>query len=442
MPNTSQPLLYVIVINWNGREHLKECFETLLASTYKNLRFVLLDNGSSDDSVDFVQTTFAADERVEILECGENLGWSGGNNVGMQHAMDKGADYVLLLNNDTTIDSHALEHMVAMCEANESIGALSAKLLLYDSPEILNSVGLEATANGSSWDRGIGRLDGDNWQDTGPIIGACGAALFLRVKALDKTGLLPTDFDIYLDDLDLCLRIWNAGYEIRACPEARIHHKFSATMGSGKNARRKYYLNTRNRTRVILRNYPLAQAPVIVSNYVLGECRAIGRAILGGEVWRLLAHLRSWLAGFAYIPNALRERARRRKASIGTCRFWHLVRTDLQFFSGTELPVDGWYAERDVEGEILRPISRVARYAHTGGKLKIIFVNCYPRFGDLHIQILQNGSTLATCITSDKKEILIEPETGDVCFESLRVFSAEDTGQKCDFGGWLRVQPM
>lgn len=441
MATMPQPLLHVLIINWNGREHLHECYESLLKSSYENLRFILVDNGSSDDSVEFVRSTFGSDERVEILECGENLGWSGGNNVGMQYAMDKGADYLLLLNNDTTTDPRALEHMVAMAEANESIGALSAKLLLYDSPEILNSVALEATANGASWDRGIGRLDGDNWQESGPIIGACGAALFIRVDALKKTGLLPTDFDIYLDDLDLCLRIWNAGYEIRTCPNARIHHKFSATMGSGKNARKKYYLNTRNRARVILRNYPLAKAPIIVSNFIVGECRAVGRAILDREPWRVWAHVRAWITGAAYLPASIRERLRRRATGIATCRFWHLVRCDLQFFPGAELPVDGWYEEREIRGHTLRPISRVAHYEHAGGKLRLNFVNCYPRVGDLHVQINQNGLTLATCITSDQKEMLIEPEPGQITLEALNVFKAEDTGEKNDFGGWVRVQP-
>jgi GT2 family glycosyltransferase len=91
------------------------------------------------------------------------------------------------------------------------------------------------------------------------VIGVCGGGAFLRVEALRRTGLLPSDFDIYLDDLDLSLQIWNAGYEVRSCPESRVRHKFGATMGAGKQYRRKYYLNTRNRLYILSRNFPALQ---------------------------------------------------------------------------------------------------------------------------------------------------------------------------------------
>ena len=228
----SDPLVHILVINWNGKEHLRDCFESLLASTYSNARFVLIDNGSEDGSVEFAKAEFD-DERIEFVELGENAGWAGGNNAGMERALAAGADYVLLLNNDTWTDPDAISRLVEMAEADPGLGALSPKLVLFDAPWLLNSVGLTATLNGGAWDMGLGRLDGSKWDNDDEIAGVCGAGFFIRTDALRVTGLLPTEFEIYLDDLDLSLRIWNAGYRIQLCAGAVIRHKFSATMGTG-----------------------------------------------------------------------------------------------------------------------------------------------------------------------------------------------------------------
>jgi GT2 family glycosyltransferase len=202
-------------------------------------------------------------------------------------------------------------------------------------------VGLVATTIGAAWDRGIGEVNGPKWDEPVPVIGVCGAGFFLRCEALRKTGLLPEDFGIYLDDLDLSMRLWNAGYTIQTCPQAVIYHKFSATMGEGKQTRRKYHLNTRNRARIILRNFPREKLAVALLDFVLGEIRANGRALLNAEFWKLLIHLRSYLEAMAYLPEAVRERAVRRRAGIHECKFWDLIVRRPQFFPGTRNRVAG-----------------------------------------------------------------------------------------------------
>ena len=173
----SDPLVHILIINWNGKEHLCDCLESLLASTYSNARFVLIDNGSEDGSVEFVQAEFD-DERIEFLELGRNAGWAGGNNAGMERALEAGADYVLLLNNDTWTDPEAVSRLVEMAEADPRVGALSPKLVMFDAPWVLNSVGLTATLNGSAWDLGLGRLDDPKWDNSDEIVGVCGAGFF------------------------------------------------------------------------------------------------------------------------------------------------------------------------------------------------------------------------------------------------------------------------
>lgn len=430
------PLVYVLVINWNGREHLQECFQTLLQSTYENARFLLIDNGSSDNSAAFVRERFDGDERVEILELGENLGWAGGNNAGMERALAGNADYVFLLNNDTATDPEAIERLVSMAESKPEAGALAPKMLMYDCPDIVNSVGLECSIIGSSWDLGIGRLDGPRWSTPRRVIGVCGGAAFYRAAALREVGLLPPDFGIYLDDLDLCLRMWNAGFEVWNCPGARVRHKFSATMGAGKNARRKYYLNTRNRARVVLRHFPVRHWPRVKLMYIVGECRAIGRSFLDGQPWRAWAHARAWLAGAGYFPSAIYYRARNRRP----CRFWPLIRTDMMFFGGAPFPENGWYKEREVNGARVRPMSRRAAVDTAGGTLRLRHANCYARLGATKVEVLQNGRPLAMLETTDGGETVVEAQPGGVEFVSHRIFEAEDTGERFDIGGWVGIE--
>lgn len=435
-----EPLVHVLIINWNGMEHLDECFRSLLSSPYGNVRFVLIDNGSDDGSVEFVRDTFGKDSRVETVVSEENLGWSRGNNLGLERAIEAGAEYALLLNNDTWTDAQAIGALVERCESRPEIGALAPKMVLFDTPCVLNSVGLEMSIVGACWDRGLGRLDGPEWRGDDAVVGACGGACFLRVAALEKTGLLPTDFDIYLDDLDLCLRIWNAGYEIRSCPEAVVGHKFSATMGEGEQVRRKYYLNTRNRLQVLMRNVPVSRCLPVAMAYVVGEGRAVGRALLDGAYWKAGIHLRTWVDGLSYVGSAAQERRRRRRNGLGRCMFWHLVRKSPQFFPGIELPVKGWYGEVVENGSTVRPISGEAYFDCDGGRFRIRQRNLFPEIGPSRIEITQEKRILATLETLGSSETIIEAKAGRLVLSSKTIFRAEQTGAQVDLGGWIGIE--
>lgn len=328
-----EALVHILVINWNGQAHLEACFSSLLAMDYTNVYFILLDNASDDDSVAYVQSTFGHDPRVGLIQCTENLGWSGANNVGMQAALDDGAEYVVLLNNDTRVEPDFLRVLVAKAESDKMIGALSPRILMYDSPEIINSLGLEASIIGAGWDKGIGLRSDNVAHGDDAILGVCGAAMFIRCSVLVDTGLLPEDFEIYLDDLDLSLRIWGAGYRIQRCDASVVYHKFSATMGTGNSARRKYYLNTRNRSRIVLRNFPLSTWPRTLWAFLLGECKALGSAVRDGQYWVLSIHVRSWASTLLYLPKAVYYR-HSNPALRNPEAFWSMILRRPLFFPG------------------------------------------------------------------------------------------------------------
>jgi hypothetical protein len=263
--------------------------------------------------------------------------------------------------------------------------------------------------------------------------------MFIRCEALRRTGLFPTDFEIYLDDLDLCLRIWDAGYEIWSCPAAVIRHKFSATMGEGARARRKYYLNTRNRIRLILRNFPGRRLPKTMAWYAIAEARAVGRALRDGEPWRVAAHARSWCSGLGYLRSTVAARAARKRNGLTWGAFWPLVRTDLMFFEGTEFPQSGWYVSRRINGREYRPMSAKAWCEAPAGSLTIRHANPYPRLGATHVEVRVAGAPLAELKTGDMGEVTLQAPGGRVEFVSHRVFEAEETGERVDLGGWIAL---
>ncbi len=438
------PLVHVLVINWNGRDHLDECFRSLLQTTSKNCEFVLLDNASADGSVEFVRANFGSDPRVTIVELGANLGWSRGNNKGMERALDSRADYVFLLNNDTATSPECIAALVETMESDASIGALSPKIVLYDHPHLLNSIGLDATLTGSSWDIGLGRLDAPRWNEPRDVLGVCGAAMMIRTAILRRTGLLPTDFDIYYDDLDLCLRIWNAGCRVRYCPDAVVRHKFSATMGSGQRLRLKYYLNNRNRLRMILRNYPLSEFARVAWRYILGECRAVGRSFIDSEWWKVVAHARSWFAGIAYVPSSIRERFTRKGQGLASAAFWTMIRTDLDFFPGMELPdKDGWYSEISMAGHRTRPMSLRACLHVNGAPTRIETVAMKTGIAPTRVTAyLASGERIAEITEDDPLVITQATPIETIVLRAEQSLPSEASGLPMDVGALLSITPL
>ncbi|MBM3290322.1 MAG: glycosyltransferase family 2 protein, partial [Candidatus Hydrogenedentes bacterium] len=390
--------------------------------------------------VEFVRGRYGADPRVEIVECGSNLGWSRGNNVGIARALDAGADFVFLLNNDTATAPDAVEQLVTCASGHPKAGAIAPKMVLFDQPWLINSVGIACSSVGSAWDEGIGRVDGPRWNEAKHVLGVCGGAMFLRADALRTTGFLPEDFDIYLDDLDLCLRIWDAGHECWSCPSAVVRHKFGATMGVGAQARRKHFLATRNRLRLVLRNFPARRMPALLAHFFISELRAAGRAALDGAWWKLAAHARSWCDPVTYVPKAMAHRRAMRARGLTIGNSWPFIRADRYFFAGVELPERGWYAPMDVHGVSLRPISARAIADVPGGGLSVTHANCYPHLGASCVELWQEGRLLAT-LTSEgaPRTERFAVNAGTVELTARRIFDAETTGGPYDIGGWIAL---
>jgi GT2 family glycosyltransferase len=241
---TSLPFVVIIVLNCNRKDDTLACLESLQHITYPTFETVLVDNGSTDGSVAAVQAFFP---EVAILETGENLGFTGGNNIGMRHALGHGADYILLLNNDTEVAPDFLRRLADATETDSLIGMAGPTIYYHQRPEIIWSAG-----GAIDWQRGSTRMLGLDERDVGqfgsesrPVDFVTGCALLVRRRVLQQVGLLDERFFAYYDETEWCARAARAGFKIVHVPQARIWHKIPPD-GRAASPLVHYYM-TRNR---------------------------------------------------------------------------------------------------------------------------------------------------------------------------------------------------
>ena len=249
----------IIVVNWNGKRYLEECLAALLAQTYSPCEIILVDNGSSDGSVEFVAERFP---QVRIIENGENLGFAAGNNVAIRAAR---GDYIVTLNNDTRAEPDWLEELVKVVETDPRIGMCASKMLFYHHPGVLNSTGISLNIAGIAWDRRGGEPDDGPSTSSGhrlerepvEIFGPCAGAALYRREMLDEVGLFDEDFFAYHEDVDFAWRARSRGWRCMYSPLAVVYHVHSATGMEGSAFKNR--LLGRNKIWTMVKNYPSPQ---------------------------------------------------------------------------------------------------------------------------------------------------------------------------------------
>ncbi len=238
------PSVGIIVLTWNGREDTLGCLESLSQLDYPNLEIVVVDNGSTDGTVSAVQERFPM---VTVLENVENLGYTGGNNVGLQYVLAQGADYVLLLNNDTKVDPDFLHRLVDATEADSRIGMAGPTIYYHEQPEVIWSAG-----GAIDWRRGSTYMVGLNERDEGqfgteprPVDFVTGCCILVRREVLEQVGLLDERFFAYYEETEWCIRAVRAGYNVVHVPLAQVWHKI--TPSDRADSPLVHYYMTRNR---------------------------------------------------------------------------------------------------------------------------------------------------------------------------------------------------
>ncbi|MCX6745862.1 MAG: glycosyltransferase family 2 protein [Candidatus Parcubacteria bacterium] len=254
----------IIIVNYNGLEYLSDCLTSLLNLDYPRgeYKIFLVDNASTDDSVNFVKNNFP---QIEIIINKENLGFAEGNNIGMKKALSENFDYVCLINQDTISEPDFLHKLVANAEGDESIAAVQPRLMLYPEKDKVNSLGNSIHYLGFGFSSG-GYQNFDGNLQPKEIAYASGAAVLIKKEALEKVGLFNPDFFMYHEDLDLGWRLRLAGYKILVVPSAVVYHKYEFSKSI-----KKYYFMERNRLICLLENYKLATLILIFPAWLVME---------------------------------------------------------------------------------------------------------------------------------------------------------------------------
>lgn len=249
--NERNPIVYIIIVNWNGYEDTIECIKSLEKIDYNNYRIVVVDNGSNTNEIDNVAKNFP---EVHLIKNEVNLGFSGGNNIGMEYAVKEYADFVLLLNNDTVVEKDFLNQLVENTIENEKIGIAVPKINYYSNRDVIwYAGGYINKLRGSGFTSGVGELD-SKYLVNKYVTFATGCCLLIKIDVIKQIGPMDEKYFLYLEDVDYCLRTLDTGYKILFVAKSKIYHKESISTKKN-NAFRPLYYVTRNRLYFVSKFY-------------------------------------------------------------------------------------------------------------------------------------------------------------------------------------------
>jgi GT2 family glycosyltransferase len=237
------PSIAIILLSYGRAADTIDCIRSLRQSTYTNYEIIVVDNASPDGAADSVASACTG---ITLIRNDRNLGFAGGNNVGIRAALDRGAELILVLNNDTVVDPDMLGRLVKAAGASPRIGIVGAKILYADPPTMIwYAGGTLHSPSATTSHHGIGRQDTGTFDQPGVCTFVTGCAMLVPAEVWRRVGVFDAGFFAYLEDGDFCHRARCAGYELRYEPSARLYHKVSST--TAWDSPGYTYLNVRNK---------------------------------------------------------------------------------------------------------------------------------------------------------------------------------------------------
>ncbi|HSX13925.1 MAG TPA: glycosyltransferase family 2 protein [Chlamydiales bacterium] len=298
--HTTSNKILIVLVNWNGKKDTLECLASLRQVQYSNFTTVIVDNGSSDDSVMCIREKYPS---VPIFETKENLGFAGGNNVAIVWALKKDFDWILLLNNDTIVDPYFLHEFMAAAKLKPKAKILGAKIYRYHDPLRIDHLG-------GTWNAQIGEFeshcfaqvdDRQSYEEMRQVDYVCGAALLMHRSVPETIGTLEKDFFLFWEETDFCCRARRAGLEVWTAPKAKIWHKVSSSFTGGKP--QMHYFWWRSRLLWIQRN---------CLSY---EKQILYKEVIYPDLWKTFRHF-FLLSCFRKKTPENRQKANRNKAGL------------------------------------------------------------------------------------------------------------------------------
>jgi GT2 family glycosyltransferase len=323
LPEALPPRVTVVIPNWNTRRFLGPCLNSLRQQIFEDFETVLVDSASTDDSVDFVAENFP---EVKIITLGENRGFSGAVNAGIEASE---TEFVALLNNDTEQDPGWLAALVRAADAHQEAGFLASKLVDFHDRRLLDGAGDALRRSGLPYRIGHREVDRGQFDSPAYVFGACAAAALYRRRLFKEIGLFDEDFFAYCEDGDVSFRAQLAGHRCLYVPDALVYHIGSVSTG-GKRSPTATRLGTQNGVNLLVKNLPtslfVSSLPSLMAGQISrvlitalspGGLRAYFSGLAGA--WRLLPRMlerrkaiqKGRRVSDAYVRDLLRESSRR-----------------------------------------------------------------------------------------------------------------------------------
>jgi len=245
-----EPQVAILVINYNGKHFLKTCLESIEKQTYRNYQVYVVDNASTDGSIEYVKQNFPW---VKTIVFGENIGFSKAYNEATRMIE---TDYAVFLNNDTKVDSDWLSELVKSAFDDELVVAVGSKILFYVRPDILQHAGAKITPTGGGIDIGQYEPDDEKYNKRRFVGAVCGGSMLVRKDEFLRLGGFDDDFFAYFEDTDFCWRAWLHGFKVIYAPKSVVYHKSGGSWGPLESPQR-VFLAQRNQVMSMVKNFEL-----------------------------------------------------------------------------------------------------------------------------------------------------------------------------------------
>jgi len=287
--------LYAILVNWNLKDDTLACVDSLLKAGATAAQVLVVDNGSSDGSPQALRERFGPDLRVIVSE--QNLGFAGGANLGIHYALDRGAEWIFILNNDTVVDSAVFVEWERAARNNPGYAIISPLILYYSDPARIWYLGDRTVLTSLiTYELGRKQLDRGQFAPLVPVDFVCGCGMFVRRSVFEQVGLFDTGFFMYAEEIDFCQRARTAGFRLACATRARMWHKVSLSADRDRPLTR--YLRIRNQILFYRRYASRLQAPTLFA-FTFTRALRIALGDLIGRQPRLIAPLvRGWADGW------------------------------------------------------------------------------------------------------------------------------------------------
>jgi GT2 family glycosyltransferase len=316
-------MISIVIPTYNGYEHLKTCFDSLQKQTYKDFLIVLVDNNSSDSSVEFTKINYPD---ISIIREIKNTGFAKAVNDGIKFSLEnENVSFILLLNNDIECNANFLNEMLAGF-ISEEVGSVACKMLNYYDREKIDAAGDFIKRIGSPYARGHSEYDSGQFDTPEFVFGACGGAAMYKKEVFERQGFFDEDFFAYYEDVDFDLRLQLAGYKCYYNPRAICFHKRGGTSGYTSGWQTKQC--EKNLVLLRVKNYPLSLYFKLSPLFFIGRAKRYYGFLREGSYKLFFNALKGYSLGLLNIPKSLIKRRQIQKNKKVTAKYLESIFTD------------------------------------------------------------------------------------------------------------------